>query len=64
MSFLVGSSVILSMVVQKLVVILVLWQEKMSPRKEIKKRKSVTISIISPSICHEVMRPNTRIFGF
>ena len=36
-SFLVGSSVILLMVVQKLVAILLLWQEKMSARKEIKK---------------------------
>ena len=63
-SFLVGSSVILSMIVQKLVAILVLWQEKMSARKGIKKRKSVTISIISPSICHEVMGPDTMIFSF
>jgi len=31
---------------------------------EPKKVKSVTISIVSPSICHEVMRPNAMIFVF
>ena len=31
---------------------------------EPKKRKSVTVSIVSPSICHEVMGPDTMIFVF
>ena len=31
---------------------------------EPKKRKSVTVSIVSPSICHEVMGLDTRIFVF
>ena len=29
-----------------------------------KKIKSVTVSIVSPSICHEVMRPDAMIFNF
>ena len=29
---------------------------------EPKKIKSVTVSIVSPSICHEVMRPDAMIF--
>ena len=29
-----------------------------------KKIKSVTVSIVSPSICHEVMGPNAMIFVF
>ena len=29
-----------------------------------KKRKSVTVSIVSPSICHEIMRPDAMIFIF
>ena len=31
---------------------------------EPKKRKSVTVSIVSPSICHEVMGPDAMIFVF
>ena len=31
---------------------------------EPKKIKSVTVSIVSPSICHEVMGPDVRIFNF
>ena len=31
---------------------------------EPKKIKSVTVSIFSPSICHEVMGPDAMIFGF
>ena len=31
---------------------------------EPKKRKSVTVSIVSPSICHEVMGPGAMIFVF
>ena len=31
---------------------------------EPKKIKSVTVSIVSPSICHEVMEPNAIIFFF
>ena len=31
---------------------------------EPKKIKSVTISVVSPSICHEVMRPNAMILVF
>ena len=30
---------------------------------EPKKIKPVTVSIVSPSICHEVMGPNAMIFG-
>ena len=29
-----------------------------------KKIKSVTVSIVSPSICHEVMRPDAMILSF
>ena len=31
---------------------------------ELKKRKSVTVSIVSPSICYEVMEPDAMIFVF
>ena len=31
---------------------------------ELKKIKSVTVSIVSPSICHEVMGPDAMIFVF
>ena len=31
---------------------------------EPKKIKSVTVSIVSPSICHEAMGPNAILFGF
>ena len=31
---------------------------------EPKKIKSVTVSIVSPSICHEVMGPDAMVFGF
>ena len=31
---------------------------------EPKKRKSVTVSIVSPSICHKVMGPDVMIFVF
>ena len=31
---------------------------------EPKKRKSVTVSLVSPSICHEVMGPDAMIFIF
>ena len=31
---------------------------------EPKKSKSVTVSIVSPSICHNVMGPDARIFVF
>ena len=31
---------------------------------ESKKRKSLTVSIISPSICHELMDPDAIILGF
>ena len=31
---------------------------------EPKKIKSVTVSIVSPSICHEVMGPDVMIFSF
>ena len=31
---------------------------------ELKKRKSITVSIISPSICHEVMGPDAMILFF
>ena len=32
--------------------------------KKAKKIKSVTVSIVSPSICHEVMGPDAMIFVF
>ena len=28
------------------------------------KRKSLTVSMVSPSICHEVMGPDAMIFAF
>ena len=31
---------------------------------ELKKRKSVTVSIVSPSVCHEVMGPDAMILVF
>ena len=31
---------------------------------EPKKKKSVTVSTVSPSICHEVMGPDAMILGF
>ena len=31
---------------------------------ELKKIKSVTVSIVSPSVCHEVMGPDAMIFVF
>ena len=31
---------------------------------ELKKIKALTVSIVSPSICHEVMGPNAMIFVF
>ena len=31
---------------------------------EPKKIKAVIVSIVSPSICHEVMRPDAMIYGF
>ena len=45
--------------------VLISWLQ--SPPAEIletKKVKSVTVSIVSPFICHEVMGPNTMIFVF
>ena len=45
--------------------LLISWLQ--SPSAEIlepKKIKSVTVSIVSPSICHEVMRPDAMILSF
>ena len=45
--------------------LLILWLQ--SPSAEIlepKRRKSVTVSVVSPSICREVMGPDTMIFVF
>ena len=45
--------------------LLILWQQPLSTViLEPKKIKSVTVSIISPSISHEVMGPDAMIFIF
>ena len=45
--------------------LLILWlQSPSTVILELKKIKSVTVSIVSPSICHEVMGPDTVIFVF
>ena len=45
--------------------LLILWlQSPSAVILEPKKIKSVTVSIVSPSICHEVMGPDTMIFVF
>ena len=45
--------------------LLILWQQPLSTViLEPKKIKSVTVSIISPSICHEVTEPDAMIFSF
>ena len=45
--------------------LLILWlQSPSSVILEPKKIKSVTVTIVSPSICHEVMGPNAMIFIF
>ena len=45
--------------------LLILWLQSLSAViLELKKIKSVTISIVSPSICHEVMEPDALIFIF
>ena len=45
--------------------LLISWLQSLSAViLEPKKRKSVTVSIVSPSVCHEVMGPNAMIFVF
>ena len=45
--------------------LLISWQQSLSTViLEPKKRKSVTVSIFSPSICHEVMRSDAMILVF
>ena len=45
--------------------VLITWlQSPSSAILEPKKRKSVTVSIVSPSICHEVMGPDAMILVF
>ena len=45
--------------------LLILWlQSQSTVILEPKKIKSVTVSIVSPSICHEVMGPHAMIFVF
>ena len=45
--------------------VLITWlQSPSSVILEPKKRKSVTVSIVSPSICHEVMGPDAMILVF
>ena len=45
--------------------LLISWlQSPSSVILEPKKMKSLTVSIVSPSICHEVMGPDATIFGF
>ena len=45
--------------------LLILWLQSASAViLEPKKRKSVTVSIVSPSICHEVMGPDAMILVF
>ena len=44
--------------------LLILWLQSLSTLVlEPKKIKSVTVSTFSPSICHEVLGPDARIFG-
>ena len=45
--------------------LLILWlQSPSAVILEPKKTKSLTVSIVSPSICHEVMGPDVMIFVF
>ena len=45
--------------------LLISWLQSLSAViLELKKIKSVTVSILAPSICHEVMGPDAMIFGF
>ena len=45
--------------------LLISWLQSLSAViLEPKKMKSVTVSMVSPSICHEVMEPDAMIFGF
>ena len=45
--------------------LLILWLQSLSTvNPELKKIKSVTVSIVSPSICHEVMGPDVMVFIF
>ena len=45
--------------------LLILWLQKLSAEiLEPKEIKSVTVSIVSPSICHEVMGPDAMILVF
>ena len=45
--------------------LLISWLQSLSPViLESKERKSVTVSIVFPSICHEVMEPDAVIFVF
>ena len=45
--------------------LLILWLQSPSPViLEPKKIKPVTLSILSPSICHEAMGPDVMILGF
>ena len=45
--------------------LLISWLQSLSTVVlELKKIKSVTVSIVSPSICHEVMGPDAMIFAF
>ena len=40
------------------------WQSPSAVILESKKIKSLTVSFVSPSICHEVMGPDAMILGF
>ena len=45
--------------------LLISWLESLSAViLELKKVKSATVSIVSPSVCHEVMGPDVMIFVF
>ena len=45
--------------------LLILWlQSPLAVILELKNIKSVTVSIVSPSICHEVMEPDAITFIF
>ena len=45
--------------------LLISWLQSLSAViLELKKIKSVTVSIVSPSICHEVMGPDAMIYSF
>ena len=51
-------------ILSRLVIAFLLRNKHLSISLEPKKRKSITVSIVSPSICHEVMGPDAMNLGF